>query len=232
MSEHAEPLSERMAEAARELQDHQSDPQATMDAAVKLAALNIEGCDAVGISFVQAKRRIETVASTDDLVVHADRLQYETEEGPCLDAIWEQQTIHSPSLGYDHRWPIWGPRVVEETQAQSVLAFQLFTHEDTLGALNVYSRTRDAFDESAREDGLAIAAHIAIAVAAARRIGQLGTALDTRTVIGQATGFIMGRFDLDAPTAFNVLARLASQSNTKLRDVADQIVTSRELPGP
>ena len=230
MSDTPVSLPERMAEAARELQDDQSDPQATMDAAVKLAEMNIEGSDCVGISFVQAKRKIETVASTGDMVVQADLLQYETGEGPCLDAIWENQTVHSPSLAYDRRWPAWGPRVVEETEAQSVLAFQLFTHEDTLGALNVYSRTRDAFDESAREEGLAIAAHIAIAVAAAREIGQLSTALDTRTLIGQATGFIMGRFDLDAHTAFKVLVRLSSQGNVKLREVAAQIVTSREVP--
>lgn len=203
-----------------------------MRSAVKLAAANIDGCDSVGISIVYAKKRIQTPAATDQLVMDADRLQYETGEGPCLDAIWEQRTIHSPSLGYDRRWPAWGPRVVRETEAQSVLAFQLFTHGDSLGALNVYSRTRGAFDEQSREDGQAIAAHIAIAVAAAQQVADLEKALDSRTVIGEATGILMERFDMDPEGAFKVLARLSSHSNTKIRDLAAEVVATRRLPEP
>lgn len=220
-----------MAAAARELQDHQDDPAATFSSAVKLAVANIEGSDSVGISFVHARSRIDTVASTDGLVSEADRLQYEHRQGPCLDAIWEEATVHSADLGSDPRWPVWGPRVVERTEARSILAFRLFTHADTLGALNVYSRSCDAFDRSAREEGAAMAAHISIAVAAAQKIEQLGSALDTRTLIGQALGIVMERFDLDDAAAFRVLTRLSSHGNVKLRDLAREVVTSRELPG-
>ena len=220
-------LSERIAGAAREMQD-QHEVQATLDMAVEVAVRNVDACDGAGISWVRRKRDIETRAATSDMVRDGDRLQYETGEGPCLDAIWEKRTVLSPRLRDDPRWPTWGPRVVAETGVESMLAFQLFTRADTLGALNLYSYSR--FDEDDVDIGLALAAHVAIAVTAAAEAEQLVAALDTRTVIGQATGMLMERMDLDARVAFSVLARLSQQSNTKLHDVATTIVTTRELP--
>jgi len=223
-------LPERMAEAARELQDHQDDPQATFRHAVELACANVEGCDAAGLSFVRQDRHVETVAATDEMVVVADRLQYEISEGPCLDSIWESRIVHSRHIADDKRWPVWGPRVVAETAARSILAFRLFTHGDTLGALNLYSCSSDGFHDSAEEEGLALAAHIATAVAASQQIHQLVKGLDTRTYIGQATGILMERFDLDGDAAFKVLARYSSTHNVKLRDVAAELIRTRALP--
>lgn len=223
----SEGLSERVSEAARRLQDHQDDPQATFQEAVDVAHANIAGCDGVGLSFVRARRVVETVAHTGQMAYDADQLQYACDEGPCLDSIWEHRTVLSGDLAHDARWPTWGPRVVRDTEAQSILAFQLFTHGDTLGALNLYSKSRDAFDEDARDEGLAIAAHVAIAVSAAQQIRHLTVGLDTRTVIGQATGILMERFDLDARRSFSVLTRLSSQQNVKLRELAQQIVDDR-----
>lgn len=54
-----------------------------------------------------------------------------------------------------------------------MLAFRLFTHDGTLGALNLYSYRSDAFSVVDREDGLAIATHIAIAVTAAEQVTNL-----------------------------------------------------------
>ena len=220
-------LAERIALAARELQE-QDDLQSTLERAVQLAVTNVDGCDGAGISMVRRKKHIDTPAATSQMVRDGDRLQYETGEGPCLDAIWHEQTVHSSDLREDGRWPTWGPRVVAETGATSILAFRLFTQEDTLGALNLYSRT--GFDESDRDMGLALAAHTAIAVTAAQEAEQLVSALDSRTVIGQATGILMERLSIDASVSFAVLARLSQESNTKLHDLAVTIVSTREVP--
>ncbi|WP_167736201.1 GAF and ANTAR domain-containing protein [Nocardioides sp. 503] len=224
-------LSERMASAARELQQ-QHDPGATLRSAAHLTLTNLSGCDSVGISIVHRDGRVETDACTDDRAARADQLQYEIGEGPCLDAVWQEQTTHTPDLMLDARWPRWGPQVAAETGLRSVLAFQLFTTEDTLGALNVYSSQVDAFTLEDREDGLALAAHVAIAVSSAARIQQLNQAMDTRTVIAQATGIVMERFDLDGARAFQVLSRLSSRSERKLRDVAAEVVETRRFPDP
>lgn len=220
-------LSERMARTARDLQDDHDDAQATFQSAVEAALRSVEGCDAAGLSFVARKRPLETVAATDDMARVADHLQYELGEGPCLDAVWHQQVVLSRSLEHDERWPAWGPRVVEETSAQSIMSFRLFTNRERLGALNLYSRTPDAFDDSALDEGFAVAAHISIAVSASQEVDHLAQGLTSRTVIGQATGILMERYDLDSVRAFSVLTRMSSQGNVKLRKLSEEIVEHR-----
>jgi transcriptional regulator with GAF, ATPase, and Fis domain len=222
-------LSERMAAAARDMQG-QHERQPTLDSAARLAVDNVPGADAASISIVHRQKRIETDAFTDEMARLGDQLQYQTGQGPCLDSIWKERTTYSPSLGYDRRWPKWGPRVVAETGAESVLAFQLFTTEHTLGALNLYSRTRDGFDDADKEEGLALAAHIAIAVAAATELAQLSRVVDTRTVIGQATGVLMERYDVDPAHAFALLIRLSSTDNVKIRDLSVEIIGGHQVP--
>ncbi len=218
-----------MAAAARDLQE-QRGPQSTLDLAVRLAVSNVDGCDAAGVTMARP-HEVETPAFTEEWVAVGDRLQLELGEGPCLDAIRQQHTVYSPSLGYDRRWPVWGPRVTAETGAQSVLSFQLFTHHDTVGALNLYSRTRDGFHLDDRADGLAIAAHVAVAVAASMKITNLESALGSRTVIGQAIGIIMERFDLRPDVAFAVLSRISSTEERKMRDLAAELVDTGRLEG-
>lgn len=222
-------LSERMAAAARELQG-QLDPEATVKSAVDLAVKNVQGCDAASVSVVRARRRVETPAATHDLAVIGDRLQYETGEGPCLSAIWDEETVYAPDLVNEPRWLNWGPRVAGATGARSSFSVRLFTVEDTLGALNLYSTRPDAFNAADRAEASAIAAHISIAVAAAQRIEQFETALDTRTIIAQACGMVMERYQVDSIAAFALLTRLSSTQNVKLRDVAAELVLTRLLP--
>jgi AmiR/NasT family two-component response regulator len=95
--------------------------------------------------------------------------------------------------------------------------------------LNLYSRTRDGFSETDKEDGLALAAHIAIALVASRELEQLGNAMDTRTVIGQATGMLMERYAIDQVRAFAVLTRISTNDNIKLRDLAAEVVAGRQV---
>lgn len=226
-----ESISERMATAARELQD-QHDPAATVKSAVELLVRNVQGCDASSISLVHAKRRVETPAATDDLAAVGDRLQQELGEGPCLDVIFEEETVYVPDLPRDPRWPVWGPRVAEATGVRSVITFRLFTIQDVLGALSMYSKRPDAFSAEDKAEGWALAAHIAVAVAAAQRLEQYEAALDSRTVIAQACGMLMERYDLDSVASFALLTRLSSTHNIKLRDLAADLVFTHVLPTP
>ena len=216
--------------AARELQAG-ADPSATMETAVRLAVLNVRSCDAATISLVEGRRRIETPAYTDDDARAADVLQSTLGEGPCLDAAWEERVVHSADLAADPRWPAWGTQVAAEHGVRSILCLQLFTHADRLGALNLYARTPGAFDAEDRDDGLALAAHVAVAIAAARTADQLGRALDSRTLVGQAVGIVMERYGLDPGAAFGVLARVSSEVNVKVRDVAAELVATGNLHG-
>lgn len=222
-------ISERMAAAARELQD-QDDPAATVESAVKLLVQNIDGCDSASISLVYGKRRVETPASSDDLAAKGDLLQAELGEGPALDTLWDEDSVYVPNLAADDRWPHWGPRLAEATGACSVLTFRLFTIKDVIGALSMYSKRDDAFSAEDKAEGLALAAHIAIAVLAAQKIDQYETALDSRTLIAQACGVVMERYDVDAVRAFTLLTRISSTQNMKMRQVAVELIRTRRIP--
>ena len=219
---------ERMVDAARGLLGEPG-PQATLDLAAKLAVSNVVGCDAAAISLVQRHADLRVAAYTEDLALTGDSLQHELGEGPCVSAAWEEPLVHAPDLAQDLRWPAWSSRVVHDLGARSMLCLQLFTDADTLGALNLYSRRVGAFDQADREESIALAGHIAVALASSHRSDQLTQALDTRTLIGQATGRLMERYGLDPSAAFNLLARLSSQTNTKLRDLAVELVETGHL---
>ena len=221
-------LAERMAEAARALQDEGS-TQTTMEVAVRLAVDNVRSCDAAAFSLVQRGGGLQTPAFSDEAALASDLLQYELGEGPCVDAAWEERLVHSGDLTGDPRWPAWGPRVVREHGVRSMLCVQLFTHSNTLGALNLYSRTPKAFDREDLDDGVALAAHVAIAVAASLNRADLRAALDTRTLIGQATGVLMERYGIDSAKAFALLSRVSSDSNTKVRELARELVDTGRI---
>lgn len=228
--EQARTLTERMADAARSL-ENEPGPQATMAAAVDLALACIGSADAAGITLVERDGQVTTPAYSSDLVLAGDLLQYELREGPCLDAIWDEPAIHSSDLAHEERWPTWAPRVARDLGARSMLCLRLFTDSRTLGALNLYALGPGAFDAHDLEEGIALAAHVAVAMAAAQQGAQLAHALDTRTVIGQATGILMERFGLDEAGAFRVLTRVSSQTNMRVRDLSRELVQTRHLDG-
>lgn len=225
-------LSELMAQAAREL-GQQPSGLATMQVAVEVAVQDIDGADAAALSAVVGRRSVETLASTSSEARLADAIQYELSEGPCLDAVREERLVHSPDLTHEPRWPRWAERASRETGYRSLMAFQLYVAQDRLGALNVYSTTVHGFDADDRDHGLALAAHISVAVRSAKEIEQLQAALDSRTIIAQAVGILMERHGMTAPSAFSVLARVSSTTNIKLRDIAtDLCSTGRPPPVP
>lgn len=227
MDDHA--LAEQLAHAARSLQEEQ-DLQHTRDRAVKLALDFVHGCDEVGLSLAHRDKRVGTLAATSERVRWADALQYEVGEGPYLEAIWQHQRLSSPDLAHDDRWPTWGAHVSQAGMC-SLLAFQLFTHRDGLRALNLYSTRSHGFTDEDLEEASALATHVAVALSAALEVHNLHAVVSTRTQIGRAEGILMERFDLTPGQAFAVLRRVSQDSNTKLHDVADQLVRSGKIPG-
>jgi GAF domain-containing protein len=224
-------LSARLAQIAREVHG-EDDVSRVHDRIIRATAELFDGRAEVGISIAHRKHRVENGAATSESASRGDELQTELGEGPCLDAVWDHEQVVTGDLAHDARWPVWGPRMAERYGIQSMLSTQLFTSEDQLGALNVYSTDPDAFDEQDQEMGRLLGAHMAVAVSAARKIEGLRLAVDRRTTIGKALGVIMVTYDLDDDRAFAVLQRLSSHENRKLYDVAQDVVRDRALPSP
>ncbi|MDP3894799.1 GAF and ANTAR domain-containing protein [Nocardioides sp.] len=217
-----------LADAAREMQAEGSTQEA-MEAAVEIATKIISGCDMAGVSIIRSDG-VDTPATSHPQLREADEYQFKLSEGPCYDTLDEHDTVTSSDLSTDSRWPRWGPQLADELGLFSVLSYRLFSEGGTIGALNLYGAGRAAFSSEDVYDGWALAAHIAVALAAAQEIEHLEKAVGSRTVIGQATGIVMERYDLDADEAFRVLARLSSEQNVKLRVLAQQVVQTRRLP--
>lgn len=224
-----EEFNRELSAAAREMQDDGSSRQA-MERAVVVATQILPGCDAAGVCVVYRGDRIDTHATSTDSLRQVDALQHELDEGPCLDALQQEDTVQSSDLSVDARWPRWGPEVAGRLGLFSIVSYRLFSTGENLGALNLYSRSRSAFSTQDVHDGMALAAHVGVALAAAQEVENLEKALGGRTVIGQATGILMERFDLAPDRAFAVLSRLSQQKNVKLRHLADQIVETRTVP--
>jgi len=205
-------------------------PAATIEVAALLAVLDVDGCDEAGVSIVRQRRSVSTPSATGPQARRADELQYELDQGPCLDAIWDAPVVDCPDITADPRWPVWGERVAAETGLHSLLAVRLFTHEDTVGALNLYSLSPDAFTARDREVAVALAAHVAVAVRGAQIDENLRRALSTRSVIAMSMGIVMERHDLSESQAFRALTQLASQEERRVVDIAEYIVRTRELP--
>ncbi|MGH1565203.1 GAF and ANTAR domain-containing protein [Mumia sp. DW29H23] len=221
---------DRFAELARSLKD-QDDESDTLDTALKLAVETIAGCDEAAISLVRRGGRIETLNSTGERARQADLLQYEVNDGPCLDTIREHETTLVRDLGHEERWPRWSRHVHDDLEFGSVLCFQLFTAADDYGALNMYSEQVDAFDDHDQVVGLAMSAHIAVALSSSRQIEHLNRSVRSRTVIGEALGIVMERYGLDENRAFRFLQRVSSITSTRLVVVAEHIVATRAIPG-
>ena len=224
----SEQFLQELSAVARSLQN-ETGAQRTLEMAVVAATTIIKGCDLAGVSIADPTG-VHTRAASDEEVFKMHALQHELAEGPAVDALRDHETVYSPDLGSDERWPRWGPRI-HEIGVRSVLSYRLFTTRDTLGALDLFSRTDHAFDQDAIDNALALAAHVAVAVAAELNDEHLHVAVTTRTVIGQAQGILMERFDLCADRAFEVLVRVSSQQNIKLHRVASQLVATRTVPG-
>jgi GAF domain-containing protein len=224
-------LARRLAEAARSLQ-RQNTPQEVMDGVVYLAREMVPGADEATITMVRQDRHCYSAAATSALASDFDVLQDATGEGPCLDAIWQQETVRVDDLASDPRWPVLGPRAAERG-IRSMLCLQLFVHRDTLGALDLLGRAPSAFTDESEHVGLLLASHAAIAAADAHHFENVTSALVNRDVIGQAKGILMERFKITSDQAFAVLAKVSQDTNRKVSAIAEDLArTGMWTPGP
>ena len=222
-------LAEGFSALARNLEEH-DDPDVVLAEIVTAAVAMVPGADEGSVSVVTARSGVDSQAPTGDLPVQVDALQEETGQGPCLDAAFEQQTVRVADMVNEDRWPQFARRA-SEAGAASMLSLQLYVEGDNLGALNLYSRTANAFTDESEQVGLLFASHAAVAYAGVRKEAQLAKAVVSRDLIGQAKGILMERYKISPERAFLVLTRVSQDSNRKLHDIATELVRQGTVPG-
>jgi GAF domain-containing protein len=222
-------LGSTMSRVARRLQEEHGDVDATLRAITSAAVATVPGVDECGVSYVIGRSRIEPRAATGDLPRRVDALQQELQQGPCMDAVWEQEVVRVDDLATDDRWPDLARRATE-LGVTGMLCFQLFVEGDQLGALNLYARRPHAFDAEAEEIGQMFAAHAALALAGAEHEEHLRAGIRSRDLIGQAKGILMERHKLTADQAFGLLSQVSQELNRKLVDVARELTETGAVP--
>lgn len=179
---------------------------------------------------IRTSRGHRTLASSDPVAERADSLQYALGEGPCVEIADTGGWLRSGDVGADSRYPAWGPGAAD-LGIGSLLAVAVTDRDGPLGALNLYSSRTGAFaDRDVVDLALVYAVHATTALSSARRTSTLQTAVSSRHVIGMAQGIAMERYGIDQHQSFELLRRLSSTTNVKLRDVATQIVETRAIP--
>ena len=192
-----------------------------------------------GISMLGEDGKPTTGVFTDQETPEIDAAQYESGSGPCLDS-WRTGTV----IRLDdmeraaETYPDFA-RTAQEHGVHSSLSLPLVAGDDSVGALNLYSRETNGFSEDDESTGRVLASAAAIVLVnasaywkAAQLTEQLAQAMRSRAVIEQAKGILMARSPhLTADDAFDVLRKASQRENVKLRDIAQRIVDRRPSDG-
>ncbi|WP_329006212.1 GAF and ANTAR domain-containing protein [Kribbella sp. NBC_00709] len=200
----------------------------TVQAVVEFA-LHAVGCQYAGVALYAKGGNPEVPAATDPTVAGIFRFQMDGDAGPLVECLRSQATVVVPDTTSELRWPEWAKKV-QQLGVHSVLDVPLRTAAGTVGVLGLYSVDPEAFGPDAEAIAHILARHASVAVATARREQNLNLAVDARKLVGQAMGILMERYGLDSDRAFQVLKRYSQQTNTKLHDVARQLIDTRTLP--
>lgn len=118
-------------------------PEVALKRVVALAQAAIAGCDAAAVTLVRSGRAMPVV-STSDLARELDSVQCRTGEGPSLDAIRQLQVFNVSTATDARSWPGYSKEATARG-VQSSLSVPLTVGGEAIGALNLYSRSPDAF---------------------------------------------------------------------------------------
>jgi len=214
-------LAEALTVAAQQLHDTVT-PHTTMRTAVRLAVHLLPGADHAGISVIERTQHRRTVAWTDEVVRSAEAGHTGREQAPYWENLWTAPVVQMEDSEAED-----SGAVLSELGLRSALSLRLRADRRRLTVLTAYSRKPRAFDEAATRIGRLFTAHVSLALDSATVREQLTEAMRTRDLIGQATGILMERMDMDAAEAFDSLVKASQRENIKLRDLARRIVDAK-----
>jgi GAF domain-containing protein len=177
-----------------------------------------------------------TAVFTGQLALDCDESQYGRGYGPCLHAAGTGELVEVADAQAETRWPDYMEHAVA-CGALSSLAVPLPITEGIVGALNVYARKPNAFDEDSRSAATRFAGYAAVVAAnmyayeeARDLVEHLERRVESRAVVERATGILMERHACTADQALQALTRVARETGAKVKQVADTLVRTGEFP--
>jgi GAF domain-containing protein len=206
---------------------------ATLKAVVALAVATIDGCDFASI-FVGADNQRTRPVGSDPTAAQVDVAQHRSGHGPAVDALADGGPHYVEDIADSGRGDGFGA-AAGEAGIRSCVTVRLSDDAERAAALCLYAIYPRAFGALDRAKAVILAAMAGLALNAAdaqadqsRR--RMEEAMDTREMIGQAQGILMEREHISADHAYDILRRASEHLETRIRDVAQDLVDSGESP--
>lgn len=181
---------------------------------------------AVAVLLDGGRDRVLDVAGSSgavgDLVA---RYEVTQSEGPGVDAFRSGAQVECPELSAA-RWPRFAPFAMNRGLA-AAHAVPCRGRDDVLGTLAMYATRTGVLTSAVVELSRAMANAVSLGVSAFRereRADQLQYALHSRVVIEQAKGMLAERLNIPVGDAFELLRGYSRNHNTKVHDVARDVL--------
>lgn len=235
MSALPEEFNERLARVLKLVRTERTLP-AQLEAAAAMAKRTVSTCDAAGITLVIVGEPV-TSAATDRVVLEVDLVQYDTEQGPCLEAMAESRMVRVDLVESDIRYSRFAPGALD-VGINSIVSFPLLAGDRSVGAFNLYSHQGDAFDDDTERAMAPILGYTGDMLSTSPLyaysldlVDGLVESLEDRAAIGQATGVLIARNHWSTEEAFDAVRDRALVQGVSLREAADAVLKTYAGPG-
>jgi GAF domain-containing protein len=223
-------------QALDQLADLRTSPVSVEDALERVMATAdaLFQVDGTALLLVDRDQVLRNLATSDRRAALLEELQAEHGEGPCVDAFDDKEPVSAGDLRHDDRWPAFAPDAAGQGLL-AVLASPIPYSEQAVGVVAVLAGEPHAWTGAEQEAIVAFTDLVALLILNAmearergRLAGQLQGALDSRVVIEQAKGVLVGRHGLTTRQAFERLRRQARDQRRPLTEVARGVVSAAE----
>jgi GAF domain-containing protein len=196
-----------------------------------LDQLLVLGRDTVGSSMATLTIRDQhgkptTAVLTSPLALPLDEVQYDNDNGPCLDAARLRSVFRVDDTETDLRWPEFAS-VAAERGVLSSLSVPLVVGAASVGSANFYEPAPGFFTTERVRSAEVVANHCSIAAqywSVAKEATTLAAAMVSRATIEQAKGVIMATTGCSPDDAFDLLRQQSQAENRKVRDIAAEVI--------
>jgi GAF domain-containing protein len=188
--------------------------------------------DGAGLMLTDAEHHLRNAAVSDDRMRHLEELQVFHKEGPCVTAFVDKVLVAAEDLSVDPRWPLFN-QAAAGRGLRAVLASPIPYNQDAVGVVAVVSEQRRPWSGEAELALLAFTDLAALLIASMMMgeqqtalAAQLQGALNSRAIIEQAKGVLIGQEGLSAQAAYEKLRAQARAERRKIAIVSAELVRS------
>ena len=186
--------------------------------------------DGAGLMLADVDHHLLNAAVSDERMRHLEELQIRHQEGPCIAAFEDKELVRAEDLTTEERWPTFSQHAIARG-VRAVLASPIPYNQDAVGVVAVLSVDRRPWSAEVELALLAFTDLAALLIASmllgeqqTELAAQLQSALNSRAIIEQAKGVLIGQQGLTAHAAYAQLRAQARAERRKLAIVSAEVV--------